>query len=149
MNFEKISFRTNEKERQLFARLNQRYKSRSITSLMHKFLQEIDDKQLFVGNSKASTMPDIFDGIDFNSYEADEQTASSKKPINSNRKLVPRKEIDSILDGLENILIGPDQPKESSKPLDAFEWLLKELEFFERFRDAVHRSSPYIRKVQT
>lgn len=153
MNFEKISFRTNDKERQLFARLNQRYKCRSITSLMHKFLQEIDDKQLFVGNSKASVMPDMSDGIDFNSYVAEVQTAKPEKPINPNRMLAAKKDINSILNELEkqleNIPIGPDQPKEESKPLDAFEWFMKELDFLARFRDAMHRSSPYIRKVQT
>ena len=146
MNFEKISFRTNEKERQLFARLNQRYKCRSITPLMHTLLQEIDDKKLFVGNKEASLMPDEFDGIDFDSYGTKEQIAEHGKPLASNRTFASKKEIDSILSGLENISIEPDEPKES-KPFDAFEGFLKDLEFMERFRDTVHRSSPFIRRV--
>lgn len=147
MNFEKISFRTNEKERQLFTRLNQRYKCRSITSLMHKFFQEIDNKQPFAGNKEASLMPDIFDGIDFDSYGTKEQIAEHGIPIASNRSFASKKELDSILRGLENISIEPDEPKEESKPFDAFEGFLKDLEFMERFRDTVHRSSPFIRRV--
>lgn len=143
MNIERISFRTTTKERQLLARLNQRYKSRTVTSLFHKLLQDIDDKRLLADHAENPKIPDIFSDIDFDSYMAKEQTAEPENPLLSNPMPAAQKETSYFQRELEKMRIAANNEKVEEKRYDAVDDLLKELADLEKLRDAFRRASPY------
>lgn len=145
MKFERVSFRTTEKERQLLVKLNQRYKCRTVTSFMHKLLQEIDDKHLLVDHTETPKVSDMFGDFDFDLTSVKGQTAESEKPKTPNPTLEAQNETDPFYRELERMRMASNREKEEKRPT-LTEQLIKEFEDLERFRDALNRSLPSARK---
>ena len=142
MKFERVSFRTTEKERQLLVRLNQRYKCRTVTSFMHKLFQEIDDKQLLQDHTETAKIPDMFGDMDFGLSSVKEQ-ARPDKPTTPDAVPSAQKETDPLLRQIQEYYASRHAKEESKPHSDLLDDIVKDLANLERLRDAFRRASPY------
>lgn len=148
MNFEKISFRTTEKERQLLERLNKRYRSRTVTSFMHRLFQELEEKQLEDNKPASQKIPDVFGDINFGLTSIKEQAKPEKlEPLEV--KPSAQQESDPFMRYLEmNRMAAANEEKQEHRP-DIFQQLIQDFDNLAKLKDAMLRASPYIRNVHT
>lgn len=144
MNFERISFRTNEKERQLLAQLNERYRCKTVTSLMHKFLEEAASNGLVENNQ--SNAAKIFGDMDIMNisplkpHPSKEDSPQTENPAAS-RSLIDPSLITTF--NLKSSFQGNETKKEvEEKSYDPYEEFLKEVYDLERLKQAIERTIP-------
>lgn len=137
MNFERISFRTNEQERLILSRLNQRYKCKTVTSFMHKLLREVIEKGFLEGKYTKNVMGDS------RGLTLDEKDPEVQRLTQEVDRLIPMMpEFDEPEPLGARTVPKPAEAQETQPRYDALERFMKDLADMERLKNAVYRTLP-------
>jgi len=135
MNLDRISFRTNEKERQLLTRLNQQYKCKTATQLMHMLFNEIENKTFL--NTNPPHDANIFGDLN----------DQPKKP-GAEGTMTPEQELDRLFPEMmipNNPMFSNESKVEEEKDRrnDQLDMLIEHCRKLESLKNAMNRTLPY------